>query len=84
MAISEIQGAGYEVYVLAVPKHCGMGAWGDRRTWHTGFGQGSGVCANLAQYIQYLCHYDPNPGIQLYSQATPESFRMLFYSPQLE
>ena len=74
-AISEIKDAGYEVYVLAVPKHGGLGAWDARSAWHTGFGQGSGVCATMAQYMKYLCHGGHNPGIQLYSQATPESFR---------
>ena len=74
-AISEMKEAGYEVYVLAVPKHGGLGAWGARSAWHTGFSQGSGVCATIAQYMEYLCHGGQNPGIQLYNQARPESFR---------
>ena len=74
-AMSEIKGAGYEVYVLAVPIHGGLGAWGDRCAWHTEFGQGGGVCAAMAQYMEYLCHGGQNPGIQLYSQDKSESFR---------
>ena len=43
--------AGYEVYVLAVPKHGGLGAWGARSAWHTVFGQGSGVCPTVHEVI---------------------------------